>query len=150
MGFEDRDHFDSDKIRRVPMACSFKTEEVKPCIEHALSGTGHRMGWSEEPPQPALFFVHDQGIYLMTNATRTKEEVERGDRVAYAKGCNPKKDEDFYERSRYLVGGDDFADTLPVSEETLKLCDQFRNMGVRIAIDEIVVTFSNPILKKVV
>ena len=39
-----------------------------------------------------------------------------GNFVAYAKGCNPTTDEDWYDAARALVGGDDFAETLPWAE----------------------------------
>jgi hypothetical protein len=124
--------------------CVFKTSEVKPCIQHALNGTDHGMGWSDEPPQPALFFVHDQGVYLMTNAKRTDEETLRYDFIAYAKGCHPKKDEDFYEEARDLVGGDDFAETIPVTAETLKMCDLYEEMRIKVNSENMSITFNKP------
>ena len=119
-------------------------ERVKPCVQHALTGTDHDMGWSDEPPQPALFFVHDQGVYLMTNAKRTDEETLKYEYIAYAKGCDPKKDEDFYEEARCLVGGDDFGETIPVNAETLKRCDLYEEMRIRVNSKSMSITFNKP------
>lgn len=90
--------------------CVFKTKEVLPIFKHALRGTDHCMGWgATESPAPGLFFVHDEGVYIMSNADRKKEE-EEGNCVAYAKGCNPKTDDDWWDKAHGLVGGDDFGE----------------------------------------
>lgn len=124
--------------------CKFKTSEVKKCIEHALNGTNHDMGWSNEPKQPALLFVHDHGVYLMSNAKRTEEEVKKYDYITYAKGCNPNTDEDFYEEARYLVGGDDFGETLPVTAETLKRCDIYEEFHIKLLKTKMEMIFTKP------
>ena len=102
--------------------CKFKTEDVVKCITHALNN-----GASE------LYFVHDKGIYLMTKAKRTDEEIKNGDYIAYAEGCNPHKDEDYYQTSRDLVGGDDFAENIPVTAEDLTLCQTYREYRIKIS-----------------
>lgn len=64
---------------------------------------------------PAQFYlVKDSGAYLMA-ATEVPLKQENGDNyVTYADGCNPKVDEDYYEESRRIFGGDDFAEPLPL------------------------------------
>jgi hypothetical protein len=58
--------------------CVFKTGEVLRCVEHALLGTKWDMGWENKmTPGPALFFVHDQGVYVMSNATQRFAERQQ-------------------------------------------------------------------------
>lgn len=83
------------------------------------------MDWSEQHPEqslygdplpePSVIIVKDQGVYLMapTNPRQTLDDDHCV--VAYAEGCDPGKDEDFYERGRDEFGGDDGADAIPVS-----------------------------------
>jgi hypothetical protein len=42
---------------------------------------------------------------------------------AYAIGCHPEKDADWYETARGLVGGDDFVETLPWARKLKALID---------------------------
>ena len=53
-----------------------------------------------------LWLVKDSGVYLMSNATHTPAIV------AYAKGCNPRTDEDWFETSQRLFGADDGCDSI--------------------------------------
>jgi hypothetical protein len=64
-----------------------------------------------------LVLVHDQGVYLMSGGLpRDLDERYSGPAeksyVAYAQGCNPAV-EGWWERSRALVGGDDFGEPIP-------------------------------------
>lgn len=58
------------------------------------------------------FLAKDQGAYVGatagSNADGTFENL-----IYYFAGCNPDKDEDFYETSRWKFGGDDFGQMLP-------------------------------------
>lgn len=55
----------------------------------------------------ALWLVHDQGVYLMPGIV----DGGKAEFVIYARGCDPDKNPDtWYDRSRDLVGGDDFAE----------------------------------------
>jgi hypothetical protein len=60
---------------------------------------------------PRLIFVKDQGIYLMAAVKGQDSQMFNNQRedLCYADGCNPDTDEDYYDRSRDAVGGDDFA-----------------------------------------
>ena len=106
----------------------FNAAEVRRLVEHS-KGKEHP---AENYGQPLdmkeyLYLVHDQGVYLMSGA---KEHLKLNDDqnfpsrsfVAYAEGCDP-KDEDWYEVSRQMVGGDDFGEPLPLScfDNALKL-----------------------------
>ncbi|HGW2943519.1 TPA: DUF3085 domain-containing protein [Citrobacter freundii] len=62
--------------------------------------------------KPALILVGDHGVYLITNAKADGSPSSRGT-VAYAKGCNPRLDDDFYENKCNLFGGDDGSVRIP-------------------------------------
>lgn len=137
--------------------CRFKTSEVKPLIEHALAATEFDMGYenmtdeqfaelgmppptNRTPRGPALLFVHDQGVYLMSNGIpRLRPENPAQDvnscHVAYAEGCNPNVGEfdDWYGTSRALVGGDDFVEVLLISDNWLRACDQCETFELEIS-----------------
>lgn len=62
---------------------------------------------------PALVLEGNHGLYLVNNADIDQPPSERG-MVAYAKGCKPGRDEDFYLNKEAICGGDDRAMALPV------------------------------------
>ena len=128
--------------------CKFKTSEIKRCVEHALNSTNWDMGWSEQAPCPAIFFVHDHGVYIMSNGVPKDKDGEETN-LAYAKGCNPKKDEDYYDEARHLVGGDDFGETIPVTEKTLKSCELYENLHIKVLKTKMEMIFLNPKKAKV-
>ena len=128
--------------------CVFKTTEVRRCIEHALNSTEWSMGWSEEEtPVAGLFFVHDQGVYIMSNG-EPKDIItvdgKENTYVAFAQHCNPKTDEDWWDNSRDLVGGDDFAEVVPITASWLQSCGRYEELEVTIAGDAIEWKFLKP------
>lgn len=127
-------------------ACVFKTSEVKRCIAHALAAKDWKMGWSEDPPAPAMFFVHDDGVYLMSNGEPgdLKNKSEVGLYAAYAAGCDPDKNEDWWDVSRDLVGGDDFAEVIPVTAADLQACDEFEELHVVLNAEQFGAVFRKP------
>lgn len=124
--------------------CKFKTSEVRRCVEHALQSKEWRMGYSEKSPQPAILFVHDDGVYCMSNGLPGDVVSEKCVFRAFAKGCDPNKDEDFYEEARFLVGGDDFGETFVVNPEWIKMCDLYEEMHVRVNTKSMSLTFKKP------
>ncbi len=60
---------------------------------------------SAVPADSDLLLVHDQGVYIMSMAQPVGQRT-----IVYAEGCNPDIDADWWERSRRLVGGDDFGE----------------------------------------
>jgi len=60
-------------------------------------------------------FVKDEGIYIM-NSYYNKNEKNK---VIYAKGYNPKTNDNCWDDCRYVLGGDDFAESLPIKDEML-------------------------------
>jgi hypothetical protein len=73
-------------------------------------------------PEPALQFVKDQGIYLMSNGS-PQFDADDPNRVIYAEGFDPSKNEfgEWWEGAREIVGGDDFVEPLPLDRETVKM-----------------------------
>lgn len=127
--------------------CVFRTAEVRRCITHALHSPRWKMGYTgEEPAVPALFFVHDDGVYLMSNGDPAdlKSPGELSCYAAYAEGCDPDKDAEYYETARYLVGGDDFAETLPITKDWLRSCDEFEELHVVLTADQLATVFRKP------
>jgi hypothetical protein len=124
--------------------CKFKTSEIKRCVEHALKSTKWGMGWSDAKSQPAILFVHDQGIYCMSNGDPRDMVDEKSVFCAYAKGCDPSKDEEFYEEAQCLVGGDDFGETIAVNSDWLSNCDRFEEMHIRVNTKSMSITFKKP------
>lgn len=113
--------------------CVFKTSEIKRCVVHALQAKDFRMVFSTEPPGPALIFVHDNGIYLMSNGLprdQVAADPDSNSYVAHAAHCNPNKDENWWNNSRDLVGGDDFGEIIKVDASWLKSCDEFEELEV--------------------
>ena len=66
-------------------------------------------------------FVKDQGIYIMSGNKETLEGKDTHNMVVYARGYDPKTNDDCWEESRYAVGGDDFCTPMEVDEE---MCDR--------------------------
>lgn len=99
----------------------FKRAGVLPLVAHAKASADHSPTYGRKP-EAGLFLVHDQGIYLMSSGlprlmadgTLGDEKSKGPSMVAYAKDCHPIEDEDFWDNARDLVGGDDFAELLPL------------------------------------
>lgn len=111
----------------------FDAKEVLVAAKHAIGGTGHSMGYmSKLKPGPALFLVHDSGVYLMSNAKRSDDEIAKHHGIAYADGCNPHIDkDDCWDNSRFLVGGDDFAETIPIDAGWLPALESNAEVQIR-------------------
>lgn len=139
--------------------CRFKTSELKPLIEHAKAAAEFDMGYenmtdeecaqvgfppitSRTPKGPALLFVHDEGVYIMSNGMPRLNP----NNVAYAEGCNPKvgQFDDWYSMSRELVGGDDFVEILPIHDYWLGDCDLFETFEINATGSSISYGFVDP------
>ncbi|EKQ2080623.1 DUF3085 domain-containing protein [Salmonella enterica] len=51
--------------------------------------------------------------------SETGELTPRGRKVAWAKGCHPQKDDNWWETARTEVGGDDFGESLDLTESMM-------------------------------
>lgn len=62
-----------------------------------------------------LWFVKDQGVYLMAGT----QKGGKPETVIYARGYDPEKDDfdDWWDKARRNYGGDDFAETVELSAE---------------------------------
>jgi len=112
----------------------FKAADVRRIVEHALSAPRHQdhvVGYTDdfqaitEPGEPSIVLVHDDGVYLMSNGLPrdliSGSQKDGRSFVAYANGCHPEKDSDWWNTSCALVGGDDFAETLPWAQDVAAL-----------------------------
>lgn len=70
----------------------FNKQEVLDVIEHSIKNS---------TDNPQILLVGDEGVYIMTGGPR------KGAPISYAIGCNPDKDDDWYELKRRTFGGDD-------------------------------------------
>lgn len=68
-----------------------------------------------------VLLVHDQGLYLMTSSLRA--EGSDSALCAFAVGCDPSKDEDWYDEARAICGGDDFGEEVNAAEIDALLSD---------------------------
>ncbi len=108
----------------------FNLNEVAPVIEHAEEAVQHFPTFDQKYEavegeftekknlcvEAALHLVKDQGVYLISNGMTQKGESPANlGLVAYADGTNPKLHEDWWENSRFLCGGDDFVEHLPLA-----------------------------------
>ena len=108
----------------------FDMEKVVAFAQHARSSDRNQMTFEERrevygeknwgTPQhgeefkarPKLLLVKDHGIYLMSSGHRDLKEGESHP-VAYAEGFDPTLG-DVYDACRDAVGGDDFAEEIPL------------------------------------
>lgn len=92
----------------------FEMVALLPLIEHCKKAKEHRAPYMGKP-EPALWLVKDDGIYLMSSGKPAQDRPDgtKGVRVVYARSFEPDAP-DCWERARFAVGGDDFVETLPL------------------------------------
>lgn len=121
------------------MILKFDSKAVKAAIQNGIS----------KGKTPKLMLVKDSGVYLMTDAQRTEEEVKNETGIVFAKGFNPSVDDfdKWYEKARSGLGGDDFAETLPWdrkgAEVYLNHLEKFKWLKLSVTKTSITMTFSN-------
>lgn len=128
------------------MSLTFKTSDLVRCIDHALKSTNWSMGYETDiQPKPALLLVHDNGVYIMSNGN-PGDFIQEKERcyVAYAENCHPDNDEDFYENSRELVGGDDFVEVIPIDERWTDMISKFKELQIDISPEDLNIFFTVP------
>src|SRR5437660_3446053 len=100
----------------------FKSADVRRVVEHSLAAPEQAKRFADfkdgeaiyaPVDAPAVLLVHDEGVYLLSNG-QPGDALEGDPKgrffkryVAYAKGCDPRSDGDWYETARHLVGRDD-------------------------------------------
>lgn len=92
----------------------WKDPNAKMSDDEIFGAKGEHMDMSKIPA--GLHLVHDQGVYIMSNGSprMIRPDSDVSSVVCYADECDPEKDEDWYETARVMVGGDDFAEHLPI------------------------------------
>ncbi|ECR4899921.1 DUF3085 domain-containing protein [Salmonella enterica] len=82
----------------------FSAKDLKPVLQEARKN------------HCGVMLVKDEGVYLMSEIGAL---TPRGRKVAYAKGCHPKKDAAWWDTARAEVGGDDFGESLDLTESMM-------------------------------
>jgi DUF3085 family protein len=110
----------------------FKADDVRRVVEHSLNAPAQGemlVDYVNDKPvtkpveAPSLLLVHDHGVYLMSNGQPRDLVSGTSSFCAYAHGCDPKQDAQWWDVSRALVGGDDFGETLPWAADIKALLD---------------------------
>ncbi|EIL7091998.1 DUF3085 domain-containing protein [Salmonella enterica] len=82
----------------------FSAKDLKPVLQEARKNNC------------GVVLVKDHGVYIMSEIGAL---TSRGRKVAYAKGCHPDKDEAWWETARAEVGGDDFGESIDLTESMI-------------------------------
>lgn len=78
------------------------------------------------------FLAKDSGAYVGIN---TGQDENFEPIIHYFRGCDPSKDEDYYENARHKFGGDDFAEMMDISF-VHQVADHPKNMKLVIRITD--------------
>ena len=84
--------------------------------------------------QRSFFLVKDEGIYVM-NCYKNKDHKKN--LVVYASGFNPKTNARCWDDCVDAVGGDDFAESIPLSDEMLTRICEGKSLKVNLTETEI-------------
>lgn len=127
--------FNARDVKRVA-AHSINSQSQNTIADYATATAAN--GWTPKrhvPDEPHVILVHDDGVYLMSNGQPRDLVRAEHSFVAYAQGCHPKKDANWWDTSRDLVGYDDFSEFLPWARELLELV----NSGAK----QVIIEFSD-------
>lgn len=119
---------------------TFPAAQIRALVEHSKAAKEHCAPF-QKAAFPALVLVHDSGIYLMSSG---RNQTETKPLVVYAIGYDPSKDEDYYQAARQAVGGDDFAEHLPLGAFEPALATGADHIDVRISARSITVNVRQP------
>lgn len=126
--------------------CVFDAAAIKRSVIHALNSNNWDMPFMEdETPTPALLFVHDSGVYVMSNGIPRdlRDDDESRSHTVHAATTNPSVDDDWWQNSSDLVGGDDFVEVLPITQQWLEDCDNFEEFYVTVTGNTLEAGFRN-------
>ena len=94
-------------------------------------------GTGGEPTKDfGLHLVKDDGIYLMAGTFKSDKLDERKCHVIYAQGYSLKT-KDLWDKCREAVGGDDFAEWIPLSKEMVEALEKNGHMKIKFTPSEI-------------
>lgn len=100
--------------------------------------------YGEALPSSSLMLVKDQGVYLMAPTEPRQMLDHQQCVVAYAEGCDPRKNGDFYENARAECGGDDFCEAIPLQD--LEGLDSATEIQIELTEDAMTVFTVGPVL----
>lgn len=122
--------------------CVFHVEDLKPLVEHSRNSKEHGVPYGIGTPEPGLYFVHDQGVYLMSNGKPgLMREGSESHQVVYAEDMSP-DNEDWWETSRAAVGGDDFAELIPLSNIVPAIESGAKYLIIRVHSDTLAIMYA--------
>lgn len=100
-------YFNRSKISKILAAVESGTEHRNP-FATALDG-------KERMREPGILLVGDRGIYIIGNEKRSMSPAKSG-LIAYASGCDPRKNPDWSYQKDLIWSGDDGAEFLSLDE----------------------------------
>lgn len=121
----------------------FKGSGVPAIVRHMTEATDWDQGWAERSvkrgrpkPRPQLVFVHDDGLYILSNGKPAQMAGEGKRFVVYATGYDPRA-AGVWEKARNAVGGDDFAEYLELTPTMIEaiLGPRFLALTIKVSPD---------------
>jgi hypothetical protein len=101
---------ESEEFPIMAGTLTFQAADVQRLIDVTKAAKEHRgRPYEDDTPEPGLWLVGDDGVYLMTNRKLGQGEKPE---VVYAQEC-PSGD---FHAKRQIFGGDDGAEFLPVED----------------------------------
>lgn len=119
----------------------FKSSEaLKRLASGTIQSNKFRIPYSDKhTDEKGFLFVKDDGIYVM-NAYAGGVPPNKLGTVAYAKGFNPNKDKNVWDKSRDAVGGDDFGEFIRLSPSQLVRLELGHDLELNVSSTTIEVT----------
>ena len=75
-----------------------------------------------------FYIAKDQGVYVGAGSSTTEDLV-----ITYFNGCDPNKDEFWYEEARAKFGGDDFGEQVPMRQlEMVGRADHIASVTIKV------------------
>jgi hypothetical protein len=118
--------------------CIFRTDEIKRVVKHALESRE----WHGD--SPGIVLQDDFGLYCVSNGLPADVVEAEFIFCAYARECNPHRNNLFERKTLMLVGYAGLQQFLPVNEQYLAHCDEFAEMVIDVDDEEIEVSFRKP------
>lgn len=119
----------------------FKSSEaLKRLASGTIQSNKFRIPYSDKhTDEKGFLFVKDEGIYVM-NAYAGGVPPNKLGTVAYAKGFDPNKDKNVWDKSRDAVGGDDFGEFIRLSPSQLVRLELGHDLELNVSSTTIEVT----------
>ena len=106
---------------------------LKRLASGTLQANKFRIPYSDKhTDEKGVLFVKDDGIYVM-NAYAGGVPPNKLGTVAYAKGFDPNKDKNVWDKSRDAVGGDDFGEFIRLSPSQLTRLEKGHDLELRVS-----------------